>query len=176
MILPWHGVIFDGHICAVSKCAFCKLGMLMFRLRQQQVYRPQTTPVRSGACSQSVTGWQKSVRGATAPPGKTQKTHLMGFRFSFYCYHKVGKKQCWHPLSIKTLVSNYLLSEWFFIESIAVRVFCITSARDPWKGFFKESNSALYTPHGVASALLVFLGRLCTCFCFSLHGGNVMTC
>lgn len=42
--LAWHRLISDGHICAVSKCAFCKLGMLMFKLRQQ-VYRPQTTPV-----------------------------------------------------------------------------------------------------------------------------------
>lgn len=49
----------------------------MFKLRQQQVYRPQTTPVRSGACSQSVTGWQTSERGATVPPGSTQETDRM---------------------------------------------------------------------------------------------------
>lgn len=67
----------SGHICAVSKCAFCKLGMLMFRLRQLQAYRPQTTPVWSGAWSQSVTGWQMTVRGATVPPGKTQYKQIL---------------------------------------------------------------------------------------------------
>lgn len=76
----------------------------MFKLRQQQVYRPQTTPVRSGACSQSVTGWQENVRGATASSGETQKTHLMGLRFSFYCHHEEEKTSSGLKHDVKLLI------------------------------------------------------------------------
>lgn len=77
------------------------------------------------------------------------------------------KKQCWHALSIKTSVSNYLLSEWFHIKSTAVTVFCITPARDPWKGFFKKRVTLHYTlPMGWLQYFLYFLGDCAPVFAF----------
>lgn len=38
------------------------------------------------------------------------------------------------------------------------------------------NKSSVCTLHEVTLTLLVFLGRLCTCFCFSLLGDSVKTC
>lgn len=123
--LRWHGLVPDGHICAVSKCAFCKRGMLMFKLLQQQVYRPQTTPVWSGARSQSV-NWLAEEQ----------------------LLHQVTK-QIWRGsssvfIAIMILALKHIGVK-LCIESTAVSVFCIPSAREPWKGSFKERVTLHYT-------------------------------
>lgn len=78
---------------------------------------------------QSVTGWQNSARGATVPPGKTKR--ILWGSGSVFIVIRRGGKLCWHCVRIKMAVLKYLLSEWFFTESMAVSIFCITTARDP---------------------------------------------
>lgn len=115
----------DGHICAVSKCASCKRGMLMFKLLQQQVYRPQTTPVWSGARSQSV-NWLAEEQ----------------------LLHQVTK-QIWRGsssvfIAIMVLALKHIGVK-LCMESTAVSVFCTPPARDPWKGSFKDRVTLHYT-------------------------------
>lgn len=153
-----------SHMC---RFAFCKLGTAYVQAAPQQVYRPQTTPVWWGVCSQSVTGRQKSVSGTTALPGKTQETVL---RFSFIAIIRRENHVCTLlNIGVKLFIEWVVLYSVHCSESNILYYF----SQRPWKGSFKQRNSALYTPHGVTPCISWETVHL---FLLLLHGENVMTC
>lgn len=147
--LQWCRIIFISlpHMCSFQekkeKHVLCELGMLMFRLRQQQVNRPQTTAAWSGpVCS----CWQSSVR--TTPPGEMQSAAHPPTRtdsdFTFTMNLWGAKKKKKTPSVLKYLFQTGRL----FCSWTAVSRFHITTAKDPWKGFTKEGAAPHWALRG----------------------------